>query len=70
MNNEIKTMELTHKANNAQLVAQVEQQKKEISVLNSTIENLKNEIKEQRELTKQVAMASSKSQITQTIGKN
>ncbi len=65
-----KTMELTHKANNAQLIAQVEQQKKEIQVLNSTIENLKSELKEQRELTKQVAQASAKSQITQTIGKN
>lgn len=69
LENDTKTMELTHKANNAQLLAQVEQQKKEILVLNSTIENLKNELKEQRELTKQVAMASSKGQITQTIGK-
>ena len=56
-----KTMELTHKANNAQLLAQVDQQKKEILVLNSTIENLKSELKEQRELTKQVAQASAKS---------
>ena len=65
-----KTLELTHKANNAQLMAQVEQQKKEIQVLTNTIENLKSELKEQRELTKQVAQASSKSQINQTIGKN
>ena len=64
------TMDLTHKANNAKLVAQVEQQQKEIAVLNSTIENLKSEMKEQRELTKQVAQASSKSQINQTIGKS
>lgn len=31
---------------------------------------MKVEIKEQRELTKEVAQASSKAQITQTIGKN
>ena len=70
LNNELKTMDLTQKAINAQIVAQTEQQKKEIHVLENTIESLKSELKEQRELTKQVAQASSKSQITQTIGKN
>lgn len=65
-----KTMDLTHKATNANLNAQVEQQKREIEVLHNTIENLKSELKEQRELTKQVAQAGAKSQITQTIGKN
>ena len=70
LDNDTKTMELTHKANNAQLLAQVDQQKKEILVLNSTIENLKNEVKEQRALTKEVAQASAKGQINQTIGKN
>lgn len=65
-----KTLDLTHKANNATLNAQVEQQKKEILVLNSTIENLKSELKEQRALTKEVAQASAKGQINQTIGKN
>ena len=70
LKNDTVTMDLTHKASNAQLVAQAEQQKKEIKVLSDTIENLKSELREQRELTKQVAQASSKSQITQTIGKN
>jgi len=70
LKNDTLTMDLTHKASNAQLVAQAEQQKKEIKVLSDTIENLKSELREQRELTKQVAQASSKSQITQTIGKN
>ena len=64
------TLELTHKANNATLQAQVEQQKKEIQVLQQTIDSMKGEIREQRELTKEVAQASSKAQITQSIGKN
>lgn len=67
---ETTTIELTHKANNASTQAQVEQQKKEIQVLHQTIENLKLELKEQRELTKEVAQASSRAQITQTIGKS
>lgn len=70
LKNEITTIELTHKANNASLQAQVEQQKKEVQMLQQTIESMKIEIKEQRELTKEVAQASSKAQITQTIGKN
>lgn len=67
---ESNTMELTHRANNAQLQAQVEQQKREILMLSQTIESLKAEIREQRDLTREVAQASSKAQITQTIGKN
>lgn len=70
LKSETTTIELTHKANNAVLQAQVEQQKKEIIVLQQTIDSLKAEIREQRELTKEVAQASSKAQITQTIGKN
>ena len=70
LNMDIRTIDLTHQLNNAQIAAQLEQQKKEILVLNNTIESLKSELKEQRELTKQVAQASSKSQINQTIGKN
>lgn len=70
LKNETTTIELTHKANNASTQAQVEQQKKEIQVLHNTIENLKSELKQQRELTKEVAQASSRAQITQTIGKN
>lgn len=70
LKNETATIELTHKANNAATQAQVEQQKKEILVLQQTIDNLKSELREQRELTKEVAQASSRAQITQTIGKN
>lgn len=70
LDNDNKMMDLTNKASNAQLTAQVDQQLKEIKVLNSTIENLKSELKEQRELTKQVAQASAKSQISQNFGKN
>lgn len=64
------TMDLTHKATNAQIVAQVEQHKNEIKLLNDTLDNLKSELREQRELTKQVAQASSKAPITQSFGKN
>lgn len=67
LKSEMKTAELQNKATNASLQAQVEQQKKEISVLTSQIENLKDELREQRLLTKEVAQASSKSQINQTI---
>ena len=70
LKSETTTIELTHKANNAGLQAQVEQQKKEIQVLQQTIDSMKAEIREQRELTKEVAQASSKAQITQSIGKN
>lgn len=70
MNNEKSTMELTHRANNAMLTARVEQQTNEIRVLQEQINNLQGEIGRQRELTIKVAEASSKAQITQSIGKN
>jgi hypothetical protein len=65
---EISILDLTHKAHSAKLEAQCEQQKKEIEILNSTISNLKHEIAEQRNLTREVAQAGSKAQITQKIG--
>jgi hypothetical protein len=68
LKSETVTMDLTHKANNAQLCAQTDQQKKEIIVLNNTIENLKGEVREGRELVKNVAASCAKSSITQTIG--
>lgn len=66
----LQNRDLQHKAEVAGLRAEVEQQKKEIAMLNSTIQNMKQEIAAQRELTKEVAQASSKAQITQTIGKS
>ena len=63
------TQELTHKTNCAEMKAQLEQQKKEIDMLNRTIETLKLEIAEQRNLTKEIANASSKAQINQRFGK-
>lgn len=60
--------DLSHKAQTAELTAQVTQQRKEIEMLLKTIENMKFEIAEQRNLTKEVAVASSKAQITQKIG--
>ena len=65
---EISILDLTHKAHTARLEAQCEQQKKEIEILNSTISNLKQEIAAQRDLTREVAQAGSKAQITQKIG--
>ena len=62
--------EQTYKTATAEMKAQFNQQNKEIEMLNRTIETLKHEIVEQRLLTKEIAQAGSKSQITQTIGKN
>jgi hypothetical protein len=62
--------ELSHSAEIATLKAQTEQQVKEIAVLKETIKNLKEEIMEQRILTKEVAIAGSKSQIQQSFGKS
>jgi len=59
---------LSHKAEIAGLTAQVDQQVKEIAVLKETISNLKHELAEQRSLTKEVAIASSKSSIQQSFG--
>lgn len=67
--NTVKTSQLEHKAALAELTSQVNQQVKEISVLNDTIKSLKNEISEQRQLTKEVAQASSKAQISQSFAK-
>jgi hypothetical protein len=64
------TKELSHSAEIASLKAQTEQQVKEIAVLKETIKNLKEEIMEQRILTKEVAIAGSKSQIQQSFGKS
>ena len=60
-------LQLQHKAESASWVAQVEQQVKEIGVLKETISNLKHEIAEQRALTKDVAVAGSKSSIQQSF---
>jgi len=64
-----KHMELESKATMADLNAQVKQKEAECKNLYETINTLKEEIREQRQLTKQVAEASSKSQISQVIGK-
>jgi hypothetical protein len=68
LSRQISALQLEHKATVASLQAQVEQQVKEIRVLNDTISSLKHELAEQRTLTKEVAQASSKSQISQNFG--
>jgi len=62
------TMELTYKMQTAEVSAQVVQLQKEVTVLNKMIDNLKNELSEQRNLTKEVASSASRSAINQTIG--
>jgi len=61
--------ELKHKAEIAELSAEATQQKREIATLQSTIDNLKNELSEQRKLTKDVAQASRAAPITQNMAK-
>lgn len=60
---------LTHKAEIADINAQTKQQEHEIDNLRSIIETLKNEIAEQRQLTRQVADAGKAGAITQSFGK-
>jgi hypothetical protein len=69
LKHQVSTLELNHKAEVAEMKAQLEQQKKEIEVLCKTIDHFKHEIAEQRTLTKDIALASSKSQIHQKFGK-
>ena len=61
--------ELSHKADTAELNATVNQLKKEIETYQSTIENQRAEIAEQRKLTMQVAQAGAKGAVNQTFGK-
>ena len=61
--------ELTYKTNTAEMKAQLDQQKREVQLLTNTIETLKAEIAEQRNLTIEIAQAGSKGQITQNISK-
>lgn len=60
----VRNCELTHKAESAETNAAVKQQEREIASLQSTIENLKVELSEQRKLTKDVAEASRAAPIT------
>jgi hypothetical protein len=61
--------ELTYKTQTAEMKAQLDQQKREVDMLTKTIESLKGEISEQRQLTIEIAQANSKAQITQNITK-
>jgi hypothetical protein len=69
LENEKKILQLNANVTNAEMKAQIDQQVKEIQVLKSQIENLKHELAEQRALTKEVAQASAKAQISQTFAK-
>lgn len=60
---------LKHKAEIAELSATVKQLEKERKTYESTIDNLKQEVASQRELTRQVAEASKQGAISQNFGK-
>lgn len=66
----LQSRDLQHKAEIASLTAEVEQQKKEIAMLNAQMANMKAEIAAQRELTKEVAQAGAKAQISQNFSGN
>ncbi len=57
-------MELKHKAEVAKMTASMVHQKKKITTLQKTIENLQHELAEQRKLTKDVAEAGRPAPIT------
>lgn len=62
------TKDLEHKVSTSTMTATIKQQENEIATLNRTIETLKHEIKEQRELTKSVASSGQKA-VTQNFTK-
>ena len=64
----LQNLELKHKADVAQLNAQVSQMTKEISSLNNMVDTYKGEITAQRELTRQIADSGRSAPITQTFG--
>lgn len=68
MKYELEKIELTNRAESANLTAKNEQNVKQIEVLQDTIKSLKVEINEQRNLTKHVAEAGKQGQIVQNMG--
>jgi hypothetical protein len=65
----VSSIEMKHKAETAELTAQVKQQQNEIVNLKSVIDNLKTELAEQRKLTQAVAEAGKMAPITVNSGK-
>lgn len=68
LNARLSTKDLEHKVASSDMKATIQQQTKDISRLESTIETLKQEIQAQRKLTESVA-ASSQKAVTQNFGK-
>jgi len=64
----LRTKELEFQASSADMKAKIDQLNKEVSVLHSTIDTLKDEIQEQRNLTRNVAEAA-QGAVTQNFGK-
>lgn len=67
---QINSLKLQHAAEIATLKATSEQKVAEVEVLRTTIEDLKHELAEQRELTKSVASSLKQGAITLNAGKN
>lgn len=69
LKDELEKKDLTQKSESATVKAENEQKAKQITVLESMIVSLKNEINEQRALTKSVAEASRQASVVQNMGK-
>jgi hypothetical protein len=68
MKYELEKIKLTNKSELADLTAQNQQKIKQIEIMQETIDTLKKEINEQRNLTKHVAEAGRQGQIVQNMG--
>jgi hypothetical protein len=68
LNARLSTKDLEHQVASSEMKATIQQQTKEITRLESTIETLKQEIQAQRKLTESVASSSQKA-VTQNFGK-
>lgn len=66
---QLEKIELKNKSELATLTAENQQKMKQIEVMKETIDILKKEINEQRNLTKHVAEAGRQGQIVQNMGK-
>ena len=70
LESELEKKDLKHAALNAEMKAQIDQRTHEIEMFKETIANLQKDLSAQRELTKDVALASKQAPISQSFGKN
>ena len=65
----LNNLELRHRAETAQLTANVNQKDNEIKTLHKSIDNLNQDVAAQRELTNQIAQSMKQAPISQNFGK-